>query len=89
MALFRLHIPILDDVRAKGLRKAVADKADDLVTRVTAGLNASALRSGSRSHRNTSRRGCAWPLTARLTSKTAGPVTPKCVNNSAPRRWAR
>jgi ubiquinol-cytochrome c reductase cytochrome b subunit len=45
MALFRLHIPILDDVRAKGLRKAVADKADDLVTRVTAGLNASALRS--------------------------------------------
>ena len=42
---------------------------------------ASALRSGSRSHRSTSRRGWAWPLTARLTSSAAGPVTPKWANN--------
>jgi quinol-cytochrome oxidoreductase complex cytochrome b subunit len=44
MGLFRLHLPLLDDVKAKGLRKALADKADDVVTRVTAGLNIADVR---------------------------------------------
>ena len=44
MPVFRLHIPFLDEVKAKGVRNAVRDKADDVVTRVTAGLNASAVR---------------------------------------------
>ncbi len=44
---------------------------------------------GSRSHRSTSRRGCGWPLIARLTSSAAGPVTPKWANSSELRRWAR
>src|SRR3990170_2192845 len=39
MALFRVHIPILDEVKSKGLRPALRDKADDLIARVTAGLN--------------------------------------------------
>src|SRR3989304_6551319 len=39
MALFRLHLPLLDEIKAKGVRRALTDKADDVVTRVTAGLN--------------------------------------------------
>jgi len=39
MALFRVHIPILDEVKSKGLKPALRDKVDDIVTRVTAGLN--------------------------------------------------
>ncbi len=45
MPLFRLHIPILDEIKHKGLRTAVAEKADDIVTRVTAGLSFSDVRS--------------------------------------------
>jgi len=44
MALFRLHLPILDEIKAKGVRKALAEKTDDIVTRVTAGLNMSDVR---------------------------------------------
>src|SRR3989304_454687 len=38
MALFRLHLPLLDESKAKGGRRALTDKADDVLTRVTAGL---------------------------------------------------
>jgi len=44
MAIFRMHLPFLDDVKAKGLRQAGRDKADDIVTRVTAGLNSRDVR---------------------------------------------
>jgi quinol-cytochrome oxidoreductase complex cytochrome b subunit len=44
MALFRVHIPILDEVKSKGLRPALRDKADDLITRVTAGLDIADVR---------------------------------------------
>jgi len=39
MAIFRLHIPVLDEVKQKGLRPALKGKWVDLVTRVTAGLS--------------------------------------------------
>ncbi len=39
MATFRVHLPLLDDIKAKGVRRALSDKADDVVTRITAGLN--------------------------------------------------
>ncbi|MCJ7513811.1 MAG: cytochrome b N-terminal domain-containing protein [Anaerolineales bacterium] len=45
MAIFRPHIPFLDEVKAKGVRRAGRDKADDIVTRVTAGLNSGDVRS--------------------------------------------
>jgi quinol-cytochrome oxidoreductase complex cytochrome b subunit len=44
MAIFRLHLPFLDDVKAKGLKTAVRDKAEDVVTRVTTGMNTTDLR---------------------------------------------
>src|SRR3990172_3907888 len=44
MALFRVHIPILDEVKSKGLKPALRDKADDLITRVTAGLDIADVR---------------------------------------------
>src|SRR3990170_1222775 len=44
MALFRVHIPILDEVKSKGLRPALRDKADDLIARVTAGLDIADVR---------------------------------------------
>jgi quinol-cytochrome oxidoreductase complex cytochrome b subunit len=44
MALFRIHLPILDEIKAKGVRKALTDKTDDIVTRVTAGLNTADVR---------------------------------------------
>ncbi len=45
MAIFRLHIPVLDEVKRKGLRTALNDKWVDLVTRATAGLNPADVRS--------------------------------------------
>jgi ubiquinol-cytochrome c reductase cytochrome b subunit len=45
MAVFKLHIPFLDEVKAKGVRSAISDKADDIVTRLTAGLNTADVRS--------------------------------------------
>ena len=44
MAIFRLHIPVLDEVKRKGLRTALNDKWVDIVTRVTAGLNPTDVR---------------------------------------------
>jgi quinol-cytochrome oxidoreductase complex cytochrome b subunit len=44
MALFELHIPILDDLREKGARRTLEDTANDVVERVTAGLDIEALR---------------------------------------------
>jgi ubiquinol-cytochrome c reductase cytochrome b subunit len=44
MAIFRMHLPLLDEVKAKGLRQAGRAKAGDIVTRVTAGLNPSDVR---------------------------------------------
>ena len=38
MPLFQLHLPILDDIKAKGLKPALQAKVEDAVTRVTAGL---------------------------------------------------
>lgn len=45
MAVFRLHIPILDDIKAKGLKQALVAKADEMVNRVTAGLGVNDIRS--------------------------------------------
>jgi quinol-cytochrome oxidoreductase complex cytochrome b subunit len=39
MPLFQLHIPILDEIKKKGLKQGLQDKADEVVERVTAGLN--------------------------------------------------
>ncbi len=45
MAIFRPHIPILDEIKAKGLKPALRDAADDVVTRITAGMNIADVRS--------------------------------------------
>lgn len=45
MALFEPHIPILDDIKEKGLRKALEENANTTVERITAGLDIGALRS--------------------------------------------
>ena len=39
MAIFRIYLPFLDEVKAKGLKTAVRDKYSDVVTRVTTGMN--------------------------------------------------
>ncbi len=44
MEVFKVHIPFLDEVKEKGLRAATLEKAEDAVTRVTAGLGPSELR---------------------------------------------
>lgn len=48
MPLFQLHIPILDDIKEKGLRPALEDTANDVVERVTAGLDIEATRAALR-----------------------------------------
>lgn len=45
MSLFKFHIPILDDVKQKGLKTTLVDTTDDIVTRVTAGLGINDIRS--------------------------------------------
>ena len=45
MPIFRVHLPILDDIKEKGLKATMRDTADDVVTRVTAGLSISDVRS--------------------------------------------
>ena len=45
MAIFRPHIPILDDIKEKGLTTTLRDTTNDVVTRVTAGLSPSEIRS--------------------------------------------
>ena len=44
MAIFRLNIPVLDQIKQKGLRPALKDKWVDLVTRATAGLSPNDVR---------------------------------------------
>ena len=45
MAVFRLHIPILDDIKAKGLKQALVAKTDEIVNRTTVGLGINDVRS--------------------------------------------
>ena len=45
MAVFKLHIPILDDIKAKGLKPALLAKVDDAVLRLTAGMGIADIRS--------------------------------------------
>jgi len=44
MAIFKLYLPILDDIKEKGLKPAMLAKADDMVTRFTAGLGINDIR---------------------------------------------
>jgi quinol-cytochrome oxidoreductase complex cytochrome b subunit len=44
MAIFKLHIPILEDIRQRGLKPALLAKVDDMVTRFTAGLGINDIR---------------------------------------------
>ena len=44
MAIFKLHLPILDDIKQKGLKPAMLAKVDDMVTRFTAGLGINDIR---------------------------------------------
>ena len=42
--MFRPHLPVLDDLKQKGPKKALQHLADDVVTRVTAGLSIADVR---------------------------------------------
>ena len=42
--MFRPHLPVLDDLKQKGPKKAIQHLADDVVTRVTAGLSIADVR---------------------------------------------
>jgi ubiquinol-cytochrome c reductase cytochrome b subunit len=45
MALFEVHIPILNDIKEKGLVPTIKDTTDDVVERVTSGLRIADIRS--------------------------------------------
>lgn len=45
MALFKLHVPILDDIKTKGWRSALVATVDQTVERITAGINIGEIRS--------------------------------------------
>jgi quinol-cytochrome oxidoreductase complex cytochrome b subunit len=45
MARFQVHLPFLDQIKEKGLREATVDKADDIFTRVTTGIDFKEFRS--------------------------------------------
>jgi quinol-cytochrome oxidoreductase complex cytochrome b subunit len=45
MAVFKPHLPILDDIRAKGLIPALLNKTNEAVERLTAGLDIEDIRS--------------------------------------------
>ncbi len=45
MPIFQLHLPILDEIKEKGLKTTARDKYDDVVTRLTSGLSPSDIRS--------------------------------------------
>ena len=45
MPIFEVHIPLLDEVKNKGLKPAVRDMADNAVERLTSGLGISEVRS--------------------------------------------
>jgi len=44
MAIFKLHLPIVDDIKQKGLKPALLAKVDDAVRRFTAGLGIGDIR---------------------------------------------
>lgn len=44
MAIFKLHLPIVDDIKQKGLKPTLLAKVDDMVTRFTAGLGINDIR---------------------------------------------
>jgi quinol-cytochrome oxidoreductase complex cytochrome b subunit len=44
MALFEVHIPILDEIKEKGLKPALQDQFDSVVERVTSGLRPEDIR---------------------------------------------
>jgi ubiquinol-cytochrome c reductase cytochrome b subunit len=44
MAIFKLHVPILEDIKQRGLKPALLAKVDDMVTRFTAGLGINDIR---------------------------------------------
>src|SRR4030067_112746 len=45
MAIFRLHIPLVDAQKPRGLKATLRAKTEDIVTRVTAGLGTADVRS--------------------------------------------
>jgi quinol-cytochrome oxidoreductase complex cytochrome b subunit len=45
MPLFEIHIPILDDIKEKGLVPTLKDTTDDVVERITSGLRIADIRS--------------------------------------------
>jgi ubiquinol-cytochrome c reductase cytochrome b subunit len=45
MPIFQLHLPILDEIKEKGLKVAARERYDDAVTRLTSGLSPSDIRS--------------------------------------------
>ena len=45
MPLFELHIPILNDIKEKGLVPTIKATSDDVVERITAGLRIADIRS--------------------------------------------
>ena len=45
MPLFEIHIPILDDIKEKGLAPTLKDTTDDVVERITSGLRIADIRS--------------------------------------------
>ncbi len=44
MDFFSVHIPILDDIKEKGVQRALRENANETVERITAGLDIAALR---------------------------------------------
>jgi hypothetical protein len=45
MAIFRPHIPVLNELKEKGPIQTFKDRTDDAVTRITAGLSIGDIRS--------------------------------------------
>ncbi|HUS83750.1 MAG TPA: hypothetical protein VMX56_01285, partial [Anaerolineales bacterium] len=45
MPIFQLHLPILDEIKEKGLKTTLRDRTEDVVTRVTSGLSPADIRS--------------------------------------------
>ncbi len=48
MPIFKLHIPFLDEMKEKGVKTALVEKADEIFTRITAGLPFDDLRGALR-----------------------------------------
>ena len=100
MNLLPSLIPILGALRERDLLLLTADHGGDpsdvstdhtreYVPVVAAGPCVKAgVDVGNRSSSRINVSGRACPLTARLTSSTTGPDSPKCANSSEPRRCA-